>query len=484
MWSPFGPRPPHLTLGRQGAGPFSRPYKLPLSETASHVHVQGLSGVGKSRFLAGFFLELLKSGLPATVVDPHGDLYRLLLASLVDSGLLDDPKVRERILFLDLPAADKIGWYLPFNVLAAPNDPHTISRQVVEAMRRVWPSLEGGVAPTFENLMVASSFVLASHRLDLTLIHDLLTDKEWRDRLLTEVGDETVRRFFAERHDRWRREQALMIESTLRRVFLLAFSPVLRYSLAQPDNLFDFGRIMAEGRSLVVNLALDDGDARRLLGSLLAVGAEQAALARASLPPEERGPAYHLILDEFFEFSAQSGETLARILSLTRKYGLSLVMAHQTYSQLGTRVQGALQNAGLEVIFRLGRADAEASTGILGHADPLAVKHEVADSAASERTHPLYYGLAEQREEWTRRVAALPAREAFVRRPTGKVARIRTLAVPDVAVDPDKLAWVEADYLRRYFRPKEEIEAEMESRRRATSPTVSRTVERKHDERR
>jgi hypothetical protein len=110
------------------------------------------------------------------------------------------------------------------------------------------------------------------HRLPIVLLHDLLTDAPWRTALLKGVTDPTVRGFFV-RMERWgSREQAQYLESTLRRAFLLSFSPVLRYSLGQTANrLGSFRERMDRGRSLIVNLALPDADDRRLIGSLLTV---------------------------------------------------------------------------------------------------------------------------------------------------------------------------------------------------------------------
>jgi hypothetical protein len=145
-------------------------------------------------------------------------------------------------------------------------------------------------------------------------------------------------RFFTERFERWGREQRLQIESSLRRIFLLSFSPVLRDSLGQRANRLDFHHLLASNASLIVNLALPDGDARKLFGCLLTVGAEQAALARTAVPTDER-PGHYLIVDEFGEFSAQSEESLAQILSLCRKFGLYLVLAHQTWGQTSERLR-------------------------------------------------------------------------------------------------------------------------------------------------
>ena len=71
-------------------GPFFLPLSLKLrrEEIRTHFHCIGISGSGKSRFLAGLYLGLLRAGLSATLVDPHGDLARLVLAHLVAGGFL------------------------------------------------------------------------------------------------------------------------------------------------------------------------------------------------------------------------------------------------------------------------------------------------------------------------------------------------------------------------------------------------------------
>jgi len=79
-----------------------------------------------------------------------------------------------------------------------------------------------------------------------------------------------------------------------RRAHMLALSPVLKYSLGQQGNVLDYRAIMDEGKSVIVNLALQNHTATRLLGCLLTVSAEQAALSRADVPSSRRGPAHHL----------------------------------------------------------------------------------------------------------------------------------------------------------------------------------------------
>jgi hypothetical protein len=99
------------------------------------------------------------------------------------------------------------------------------------------------------------------------------------------------------------------------------------------------------------------------------------------------------------------------------------------------------------------------------------VKHEVEDPWQNPKTHPTFYSLPEQWEGWVQAITDLRPREAFVRKPDGKVSKIKTLSVPDPAVDPQRLAEVEEHYLRTYFRPKDDIDGELASYRGRRPPT-------------
>src|SRR5512144_1572236 len=183
---------------------------------------------------------------------------------------------------------------------------------------------------------------------------------------------------------------------------------------------------------------------------------EAAALSRAGqrrfagTPPRR---SHHLLIDEFSQFMAHSEESLTRMLSETRKYGLFCVMAHQNWSQASDRLKGALQNVGLEVILKAGRADAEYSSHLLGAVDPMSVKHTVEDEDAVERTHPTFFPLLEQWEQHAQAIQTLGVGEAFIRLPDDSVRRVKTPTLPAVAVSQGQLTAVQEYYLQRYFRP-------------------------------
>src|SRR3954467_12210461 len=447
----FGKTEPRILLGTKQLFYFlTRKLRITRQQAHAHTHVLGKTGSGKSYFLAGLFLSMQQAGMPATLIDPHGDLAELVLSHLIQQGTFQDTTAYDRLVYLDLPAAASTDRYLPFNYLQQPYDDHAMAQLVAEACRRAWPELATG-APTFENILKHSVIALRQNHQPLSKLADLLVDKDYREGLLKNVTDEQVVRFFHLRMDNWGRDEAHMKESTLNRADLLTLSPVLRHSLGSLENRLSFRQLIDSGKSLIVNLAIPDADARRLFGCLLTVGMESAALSRAD-NLTERTP-HHLIIDEFSQFMAQSETALTRMLSETRKYALFCVMAHQNWSQASERLKGALQNVGIEVILKAGRMDAEYSARVMGAVNPMEVKHTVDDKKAEERTHPNYFSLPEQWEYQVQQIQNLSVGEALIRLMDDTVHKLRTPTLPSLTVSRDQVQVVRDQYLTRYFAP-------------------------------
>jgi hypothetical protein len=449
---------PQLTLGTFGPIPaLSLPLNIPLSQANTHWHIIGTSGSGKSFFLAQLFLSLIKHGLPVTLIDPHGDLAKLVLTHLVGQGRYKDKATYERIIYLDLPAAERQERYLPFNPLLQDIPAHTIASNFKEAMHRAFPELSQGAA-IFDTLLPRALRVLLANNLPITALEPFLWDEAFRSRLLTRLTTQdaaTITNYFAHVYAELRRsEQITYAGSVLRRAALLTDLPVLRYSFAQPDNRLPFRKIMDSGQSVIINLALRELEASRLLGCLLTVGYEQAALSRADAATRR---SHHLIIDEFHSFTSQSAQAFSSMLSQSRKFGLYLCAAHQFWGQANHHLQEALQNTGIEVVFNVGRTDAEYTAKQLSRIDPLQVKHEVADEYVVEKTHPVFYNLAEQWQSFAEYLQDLPPRHFALKLRGQKVKAGKTRNLPTPRVDPKELLEVEQEYLHRYFRSKQEI---------------------------
>jgi hypothetical protein len=135
----------------------------------------------------------------------------------------------------------------------------------------------------------------------------------------------------------------------------LLFDPDMRQIFGSPSS-FDFRDLMDEGRILLVNAPkgiLGEG-LSALLAAFVVAHIQKAALARAS--SQHRQP-FYLYLDEFQNYTT---DNIQDILSESRKYALSLTLAHQYLEQLPSQLRAAVLNtAGTLVSFRVGYRDGQ-----------------------------------------------------------------------------------------------------------------------------
>ena len=79
------------------------------------------------------------------------------------------------------------------------------------------------------------------------------------------------------------------------------------------------------------------------------------------------------------------------------------------------------------------------------------------DEYAVEKTHPVFYNLAEQRQSFAEYLQDLPPRHFALKLRGQKVKAGKTRTLPVPRVDLKELLEVEQEYLRRYFRAIQEI---------------------------
>jgi len=242
------------------------------------------------------------------------------------------------------------------------------------------------------------------------------------------------------------RDQVQEAGSALRRAFLISFNPVARLTLGQRENRLDFRKIMDSGTSVILNLGnINDSETRRLIGALLLVQIEQAALSRTNLAPAERRP-FTVFIDEWPSFAAQD-ETIGTILSQTRKFNLRLYLAAQSTAQISAaRLAGALENCRLNIVFGLGRDSAVRQSQQIASVDPMVLKEE----ARTETQHGQYVSIPEQFESWTQDIMQLKPRLAYVKLDTSRSVKVRTPYIPNRATDPAALREVLDTYKSIY----------------------------------
>jgi hypothetical protein len=189
------------------------------------------------------------------------------------------------------------------------------------------------------------------------LLPRLLTDRGFRRQVVHQARDPVIRTFFAEEFEkydaRWRAEA---ISPILNKVGQFLASPLVRNIVGQTRPGLEVRALMDEGGILIANLAAGKigEDNAALLGGLLVVAFQLAAMGRAEQSEEERRD-FYLLVDEFQRFS---NDAFATILAEARKHRLALTLSHQYLDQVPPPITDAvLGNVGTLSVFRVGAPD-------------------------------------------------------------------------------------------------------------------------------
>ena len=297
-------------------------------------YIIGPSGSGKSTLMYNWCADLLRDH-GVGVIDPHGDLIEDILKII--------PKHRLKDTIYFSPVEFPIGINL---VEYAPGDTLKIEH-IVDAFKGVFH-----IPPESERLL-RHLFILHSYQTQSTLIDTLKTlrNESYLKKNLYKCEDSLTRDFWTQEYPLWfktPRFQADRLDPVLTAVETLLAHPALRRMFSVRKSKLDFRKIMDRNQIFLCNLSRGSlGDtASSILGALLIAQFRSAAFARSTL--FER-PHFLLMIDEFHEFAGE--RVLSSILSGTRKYGLSLALAHQ-YSGQSKAVEAALANCGTKIAFR------------------------------------------------------------------------------------------------------------------------------------
>lgn len=335
----------HTQIGRSLSG---RTISLSKVERLRHTAIFGSTGVGKSTLLLNIVAQDIARGDGLLLLDPHGDLAEYALS-------LVPPWRNNQTCYFNLTDRD---FPIGFNVLedVALDHRAVVADGVVSAMRAIWSDMWG---PRLEQILRHSAMaLLETPNASLVLLPRLLTDADFRARIISRVANPLTRAFFERRFETWRdtyREEA--IDPVLNKVDAFLFSPAILNVIGQARSTLHFEHAMARSRIVITNLArgIIGETASHLMGALLLARVQAAGMARALLPQEERRP-FHIIIDEAQAFGT---EVVAQLLSEARKYGLSLTLATQFLAGFNERLRAAIiGNATTLIVFRVGHNDA------------------------------------------------------------------------------------------------------------------------------
>ena len=325
-----------------------REFGIKQNDRFSHMYVIGRTGAGKTTLLESLALQDIKHGRGLCVIDPHGDLAERLVASIPDSR-------QGELCYFNVPDPNQPYGYNPLRRVHPLRIPLAVSG-LMEAFKKLWDEAWG---VRMEHVLRNTLYALIEAG-DATLpdILQMISDKEYRKRVLSKVRNEQVRIFWTEEfkayNPRYRQEMIAPIQN---KVGAFLADPKLCRIFTTPPVELRFRSIMDEGKILIVNLAKGrlGEDSASLLGALLVTTLGLAAMSRGDMVEPMRRD-FFIYIDEFQSFTTLS---VANMVSELRKFRVGLVLAHQHLYQLEPEVRHAvLGNAGTLICFRIGSEDA------------------------------------------------------------------------------------------------------------------------------
>ena len=294
----------------------------------------------------------MRAGNGLCLLDPHGELVDDLL-EYIPSNRIND------VILFDVGDAE---YPIGFNLLQADNEDekNRIASGVVSTFQKLFDNSRG---PRLEYILRNVVLSVIDYP-NATLMHILrvLTDKEFREEVISHIKDSVLLKFWNNEFNKWQdkqREEA--VGPITNKVGQFLSSRLVRNIFGQPRTKLSIRKAMDEGKIILVNLSKGKigEDNANMIGSLLVTKIQIDAMGRADMAKHLRKP-FYLYIDEFQNFATKS---FATILSEARKYKLSLIVANQYTSQLDETIKDAIfGNVGTIFSFTLGYDDASVMT--------------------------------------------------------------------------------------------------------------------------
>lgn len=313
-----------------------------------HLYIIGKSGVGKTKLLELMLRQDITYGHGLCLIDPHGDV--------IDAMLDYIPKERiEDVCIIDPSDTD---FPVSFNPLANvdPMFKFQLTQGLIEVLQKQFGA---NWTPRLEHVFRFTCLALLDYPYaTMRGMISMLTDRNYRQKVVEYIQDDMVKRFFAIEFADWSEKfDTDAIIPLVNKLGQFLSDPLLRNIFGQEQNKIDISSLMNEQKIIFINLSKGriGEENSSFFGSMFLTKIKQAGMERAAIPEKDRKD-FYIYVDEFQNIVTQ---TFENILSEARKYALNLTMAHQYVGQINPKIyQAVLGNTGSIISFRVGGEDA------------------------------------------------------------------------------------------------------------------------------
>jgi len=333
-------------IGHSVCAGIKQPVCIPSKARNRHVHLLGKPGMGKSTVIESMVLSDISRGHGAAVLDPHGRLVQRIMQLL-------PPDQVDRVIFINPADPEYVPCWNPLQC-GGSLGPGRLADDIVRAFK----SFVTGWGDRLEHLLRHAVYAVAQlPGTSLLDVSNLLRPKSEESQLLRKqvlkvIDNQVASSFWREDFDRYGPSDLAPPQHKLSK---LLTSGTVSLMLSQSDSAFDMQDVMDSGKILLVDLSGLGSEVRDILGCFMLSLFHLTALSRDSADAENLLP-FHIFCDEAHRFMTEAMEDL---IAETRKYNVSLTLAHQYLSQFNRQKVDALSSVGSTIIFNVDTKDAQ-----------------------------------------------------------------------------------------------------------------------------
>ena len=300
------------------------------------------------------------------VVDPHDDLVKSLLKHVPE-------EIVEKVYLIDLNEEERSPGINLLDARIFPDRDRTTD-SVVRISKGLWdqwgPRMQSILEHTVKSLHEYNTHPDTEEDEQCTILDGLrlLSDLEYRKRVLRRVSDPYVLGWWARDFRSWTRTlKADAVAPVQTRLAYYASSKKARAILGQRRSTLDLRQVIAEGGVLLVATSQSAAgqDVSALVGASLLNLTDAVIREQGRLSPDERRGAL-VVVDEM---QSMPGVDYESMLSELGKFGASFILATQSLARLKelspTMQDTLLANVGCLAVFQVAASDARQLIGEL-----------------------------------------------------------------------------------------------------------------------
>ena len=318
---------------------------IPPSVRRRHTHIIGATDHGKSTCMEHMILHDIECEHGTAVIDPHGSLVEELLCLLPSRHV-------DRVIYFNPGNRDWIPIWNPLRC-GVGQFPDRLSDDILLSIRRSVTDWGDRLAHALRQAIRATIGLPDGTLFDVyrMLTKDTEEGEQLRRRALEVTGHRITQTFF---ESEFRKYSHSELTSPRHKLSHFLNADTICHMLSQPESRFNFREIMDSGKILLVDLSTVGGDAGDILGAFMLSLLHLAALSRSDTKPSACLP-FHIYCDEAYRFLTPAIE---KLFTETRKFKVSLTLAHHNLGQLNSAQVHAVSGVGSTIVFRVDGTDA------------------------------------------------------------------------------------------------------------------------------